>query len=101
MDYLEFDGQLKDLLIDFEGALRAHLKTSEEFQTLVDYLAKKHGSISLYVAAQIMGAHFGAQFPKDAKATKKKVKKTKVPVRYEMTQSDLSFLRSLKINADI
>ena len=93
MDY-DQDDQLKELLVEFEGALRAHHKTSEAFQSLVDYLTKKHGTISLYVAAQIMGAHFGA-------GRKRKAKKKAPPLSFELTRGDLDFLRSLKISSDI
>ncbi len=95
MDYDEHDEELKDLLNDFEGALRHHLKTSEEFQTLVDYLAKKQGTISLYVAAQIMGPHLGT------KKKRKRAQKTPPPLSFEMTKNDLDFLRSLHICPDL
>lgn len=96
MEYDEHDDELKDLLTEFEGALREHLKTSDEFQSLVEYLTKKHGTISLYVAAQIMGAHVGT-----TKKRKKKAKKAaELPVGFELTKNDLKFLRSLKIRTD-
>ncbi len=94
MDYNQQDEQLKELLLEFEGALREHLKTSEEFQSLVEYLTKKHGTISLYVAAQIMGARIGTK-------RKRKAKKKAPPIRYELTKNDMQFLRSLKISTDI
>ena len=94
MEYDQHDEALRDLLMEFEEALREHLKTSEEFQSLVDYLTKKHGTISLYVAAQIMGARMEAK-------RKKKAKKKAPPLSYELTRGDMEFLRSLKISANI
>ena len=95
MEYDEHDDELKDLLCEFEGALREHLKTSDEFQSLVEYLTQKHGTISLYVAAQIMGARVGS-----IKKRKKKAKKAQLPLEFELTKNDLKFLRSLKIRTD-
>ncbi len=92
----EYDDQLSDLLAEFEAALREHLKTSDEFQDLLDYLTKKHGTISLYVAAQIMGAEIGGK-----KKTRKTAKKKDLPLRFELNRGDVDFLRGLKINADI
>ena len=96
MDYYERDDGLKDLLVDFEVALREHLKSSDEFQSLVEYPTKKHGTISLYVAAQIMGAHIGM-----GRKTKKRVKKAELPLGFELTKKDENFLRSLKISTDV
>ena len=94
MDYKNQENQLRDLLEEFEGALRSYLKTSEEFHTLVEFLAKKQSTIALYVAAQIMGPHF-------LTGRKRKAKKKAPPLSFELTRNDLEFLRSLKISSNI
>jgi hypothetical protein len=93
MDYDGNEDEMTELLAQFEEALRAHLRTSEEFQNLIAHISKKHGSISLYVAAQVMGG--------GAEKIKRRTSKRPIPVRYEVTRGDMKFLRSLKIRTDI
>ncbi len=96
MNHEEYDDLLNDLLCEFEGALRKHLKSSEEFQILLDYLSQKHGSIALYVAAQVMG-----QPVQIKKRPRRKAHKKAAPLSCDLTRDDVEFLRSLKISADI
>ncbi len=96
MNYDEHDEVLQELLVDFEETLRAHLKTNQEFQDLLDYLTHKHGAISLCVAAQVIG-------PSQGRGKKKKMgfKKKPLPLRFELNKDDMKFLRSLKISAEV
>ncbi|MFC2149134.1 hypothetical protein ACFLQ8_00360 [Candidatus Auribacterota bacterium] len=91
------DDELMDYVADFEDALREILDDLPEFRDLMRLLRKKHGEISVFMGVQVMGEKELELFKKGSKAMKKTSKK-KPPLRFEFTDKDKKFLKSIKVD---